>query len=69
MRKRIATLLMVAISVITIVGIAEAAIHNPNRDRMCFDQKDVPKECDPAACTCLFHQIEEYVVSMFTSKR
>ncbi|HMT09311.1 MAG TPA: hypothetical protein PKA82_15010 [Pyrinomonadaceae bacterium] len=68
MRKRIATFLLVAISVVTIVGVAEAAIHNPSRDRQCFDYKDIPKECDPAACTCLFHYLEETIISIFRSK-
>lgn len=68
MRKRIATFLMVAVSVITVAGIAQAAIHDPMRDRRCFDQKVIPKECDTTVCTCLFHEIEEYVMSIFSSK-
>lgn len=68
MRKRIATFFMVAVSVFTVVGIAQAAIHNPSRDRMCFDQKEMPKECDPTACTCLFHYLEETIIGIFSSK-
>lgn len=68
MKRKIASMLLVAMSVITIVGIAEAAIHNPTRDRMCFDAKDVPKTCDPSACTCLFHELEEFIAGIFSSK-
>ncbi len=73
MKKLLATLVMLAAVSVVFAGKAEApqgAIDNPKSQyAQCHDSdgKWAPqnKNCDPNACGCLFHQLEEWFISIF----
>lgn len=50
-------------------GASAGAIHNPKTYELCHDKdgkwNPTSKTCDSAACGCLFHQLEEFVVGLF----
>lgn len=72
MKKLFATLLLlmcVSVAFAGKAGDSAGAINNPKNEAVCHDKNGnwdpQDKSCDPYACGCLFHQIEEFIVGMF----
>ncbi len=71
MRKMIAKLLLVLIVTISLGGIvaaADNAVHNEKYQSVCVDSNGKAiqsKDCDPANCGCLFHEIGRFIKEMF----
>lgn len=71
MKKLLATLMLlmfVSVAFAGKTGSSEDIIYNPNAP-VCHDKAGKwdpqDKNCDPASCGCLFHQIEEFIVDLF----
>lgn len=68
MKKRIASLMLLLSMISVSAGAAYAVIFNEKSYQRCHDNKGVridSKECDPNACGCFFHWLEEYIKGMF----
>jgi hypothetical protein len=72
MKKIIASmmlLLMVSVAFAGKTADPDGAINNPKRYALCHDEAGKwdpqSKSCDPDACGCLFHQIEEFFMDVF----
>jgi hypothetical protein len=68
MKNKLASLMLVFVMTATLATAAGAAIYNPKTSGQCHDAngKFIPsKECDPDACGCLFHEIEEFIKGFF----
>lgn len=71
MKKLLATLmLLVCVSVAFAGKTGDSANAIPNQNApVCHDKEGKwnpeSKSCDPNACGCLFHQIEEFVIGLF----
>ena len=71
MKKIFATLLLlmcVSVAFAGTTGDADNVINNP-KQVVCHDAdgkwNPSDKSCDPGACGCLFHEIEEFIKSIF----
>jgi len=50
-----------------LAGIVNAGIYNPQTNR-CHDSQGkfvAGPNCDPFACGCLFHEIEDFIIKLF----
>jgi len=70
MKKLFATLmLLMCVSAVFAGKTGDSAINNPKQQQLCHNDagKWTPqdKNCDPNACGCLFHQIEDFILGMF----
>ncbi|MBK7708151.1 MAG: hypothetical protein IPN69_17160 [Acidobacteria bacterium] len=74
MKKLFATLMLLTAVSFAFAGKAgdsDGAIENPKSQyALCHDQNGKwdpqSKSCDPYACGCLFHQIEEFIMDIFS---
>ena len=71
MKKAVATIMLlmcVSVPFAGKTGDTSGAIDNP-KAAVCHDKNGKwspeDKSCDPNACGCLFHQIEEFLVGIF----
>jgi hypothetical protein len=71
MKKFLATLMLlmcVSMALAGTVGGSDGVIDNPNSP-VCHDKNGrwspQSKDCDPASCGCLFHEIEEFIKGLF----
>lgn len=71
MKKLLATLmLLLFVSTVFAGKVGDSAIENPNKQYgLCHNEagkwNPQSKSCDPNACGCLFHQIEDFILGIF----
>ncbi len=72
MKKLFATLMLlmcVSVAFAGKAGDSAGAVNNPNAP-VCHDKSGKwdpqDKNCDPYGCGCLFHEIEEFFVDLFS---
>lgn len=71
MKKLFATLMLLICVTTAFAGKAgDSAINNPKQQQvLCHDAagkwNPQDKNCDPNACGCLFHQIEDFILGIF----
>lgn len=70
MKKTFATLMLLLCLFVGFAGDSTGAVNNPKNDIVCHDSAGKwdpqDKRCDPYSCGCLFHQIEEFFVDLFS---
>lgn len=66
MKKLLALLMLISVFA---VAPAPAGVFDSKRTAICHDDdgkwNPQSKDCDPYSCGCLFHMIEDYIVSWF----
>ena len=70
MKRKLSSLVLIAAVFTVLTGSAFAAIHNEKYESRCLANPDHERvrdnpDCEPGACGCLFHRIEEYLKDLF----